>query len=534
MQIASNSFINAWRSIGWRRPGLIALSGILSVLIFPSFDLEIAAWLAFIPLFAALQGESLKNAFWIGWGTGVVHFLGTLYWVTVAMNVYGHIPKSVSAFLLIVQVMYVALYFGVFTMLMRYLEKHTCIPLVVSAPVVWTALEYIRTYFFIGFPWNLLGYSQHLTPVMIQFADVTGVYGVSFLVMLVNAGLYTCFLSVQTRKSKILTGSVTAGCIGVCALYGFVTLASFERAASTTETVRVAVIQGNIDQRIKWDTAFKDHILDTYLRLSADALQEQPELIIWPETAAPFAFKYEWPYREKLVRAVQEWKTPLLFGVPDIVPATVPKQYNSLNSAFLLSSQGVLVAQYDKIHLVPFGEYIPFKKILFFVEKLVTAIGEVISGETYTVMPFHDAPFSTVICFEIIFPNLVRKFVDSGAQFLVTITNDAWYGRTSAPHQHFAMATFRAVENRVSIARAANTGVSGFIDPMGRIRAQSDLFVEDVLVDNISVRTSTTFYTHYGDVFAVSCLLLATIWGMKAWYNKRKTKNSTAIGRTIY
>lgn len=520
------------RGIDWPRISFIGLSGVLSVLIFPSFNLEILAWVAFIPLFFALQGQSLKNAFWLGWGAGLIHFFGTLYWVTVAMTVYGHIPKSVSAVLLVFQVMYVALYFGVFAMLMQYLEKRTCIPVVVSAPVVWTALEYARTYFFIGFPWNLLGYSQHLTPVMIQVADITGVYGVSFLVMLVNAGLYTCLLSGQTRQVKIITGILTAGCIAMCAAYGWVTLASFDRSASATETVRVAVIQGNIDQGQKWDAAFKDQILDTYLRLSADSLQEQPELIIWPETAAPFAFKYEPFYREKLIQAVQEWKTVLLFGVPDIVLAPPPKQYNSLNSAFLLSPQGELTAEYHKIHLVPFGEYVPFKKVLFFVDRLVTAIGEVLPGNEYTVMPFQDTPFSTVICFEIIFPNLVRKFVDSGAQFLVTITNDAWYGRTAAPYQHFAMATFRAVENRAAIARAANTGISGFIDPAGRILAHSDLFVEDALVSDIPVRTTFTFYTRYGDVFAVGCLLLAMFWTAKAWYNRRKpvVKSTKSIG----
>lgn len=500
---------------------LMGASGLLSVLMLPAGNLEMLAWIAFVPLFAALRDQPVKTAFWIGWGTGLVHFGGTLYWITVAMVIYGHMPWIVSAGLLVLMVMYLALYFGAFAVALRILERRTRLPLVITAPVAWTALEYGRTYVFIGFPWNLLGYSQYLTAPMMQIADLTGVYGVSFLIMLVNAGLYTVVCAAQPRKTRIMTALVVAGCVGVCALYGLRKVAAFDAAAETAETVRIAVIQGNIDQGAKWDAALKDHILATYLRLSEQSLEERPDLIVWPETAAPFVFNYDPLYRQRLVEAVKTWQTPLLFGVTDIVLAPPPKNYDSLNSAFLLSEHGELVATYDKIHLVPFGEYVPFKKVLFFVEKLVSAIGEVLPGDTYTVMPFRDAPFSTVICFEAIFPDLVRKFVDSGAQFLVIITNDAWYGRTSAPYQHFAMATFRAVENRAAIARAANTGISGFIDPVGRITARSDLFVEDAITHDIPVRTVTTVYTRCGDVFALACLGLTALWLAKAWYNRR-------------
>ncbi|MFO7570478.1 MAG: apolipoprotein N-acyltransferase [Smithellaceae bacterium] len=182
----------------------------------------------------------------------------------------------------------------------------------------------------------------------------------------------------------------------------------------------------------------------------------------------------------------------------------------------------MLSGKYDKMHLVPFGEYIPFKKILFFVDKMVQAIGEVLPGQSYVVMSVNEKTLSTVICFEIIFPDLVRKFVDNGAQFLLTITNDAWYGRSAAPYQHFAMAAFRAIENRTAIARAANTGISGFIDPYGRILAQSDIYVEDALVHTIPLRTTTTFYTQYGNVFAILCSILTTVCVGYAWYRRKK------------
>jgi apolipoprotein N-acyltransferase len=512
-----------------RKIGLAALSGILSIFIFPQFNIELLAWIIFIPLFAAIQQENLKDAFWLGWGAGVIHFLGTLYWVTIAMAVYGNLSKLVSGAVLLLMAVYLALYVGTFCMILRYLQQKTVLPLIVCAPVAWVGLEYLRTFFLLGFPWNLLGYSQFLTPYVTQIADITGVYGVSFLVVLVNAGIYTCLLSKTSQWIKIKTVVIMLCCTGFCVGYSLIMLSSEDSANTSSslsmessQMVRVAVVQGNIDQSIKWDDRYRQEILDIYFRLSEQTLDKSPELIVWPETAIPFVFQYEPDYRLQLVEAVRKFGVSLLFGGQDIIPAPPPKQYNSLNSAFLLSPEGIILSKYDKIHLVPFGEYVPFKKILFFVDKFVTAIGEVKPGKTYQVMPFQDKPFSTVICFEIIFPNLVRKFVDKGAQFLVTITNDAWYGKTAAPYQHFAMATFRAIENRVSVARSAQTGISGFIDPYGRIIEQSEIFVEDALVQNIPLRNTTTFYTRYGDVFARLCLFILAVWIGYVFYKSRR------------
>lgn len=577
----------------YRTIGLAALSGIFSIFIFPSYNVELLAWIVFIPLFAAIQQENFKNAFWLGWGAGILHFLGTLYWVTVAMVVYGAIPRVVGGAVLLLMAGYLSLYMGSFCMIVRYLQQKTILPLMITAPVAWVGLEYLRSFFLLGFPWNLLGYSQFLTPYVTQIADTTGVYGVSFLVILVNACLYTCLFSRTSRWIKIKTVVATVCCVSLCVGYSLFTLFSEDTAKTdalsherSSQMVKVAVVQGNIDQGIKWNPMYCQQILDTYIRLSEDTLDEHPELIVWPEAAIPFVFQYK-PhanYRTQLINAVQKFGVHLLFGGQDIIlafkltkqslenlgnesipdeiledlqpledqeitgentfldaveqligkeqtvrykrvilkHALTPKGYNSSNSAFFLSPEGNLLTKYDKIHLVPFGEYVPFKKVLFFIDKLVTAIGEVQPGKTYEVMSFHEKSFSTVICFEIIFPNLVRKFVDREAQFLVTITNDAWYGRTAAPYQHFAMVTFRAIENRVSIARAANTGISGFIDPYGRIIKQSEVFIEDGLVQDIPLKSTKTFYTRYGDVFARLCVFLSAIWIGYAFYKSRR------------
>jgi apolipoprotein N-acyltransferase len=496
--------------------GLVICSGILSIVIFPSINLEWLAWIAFIPLFAAIQDATRPQAFWLGWVAGVIHFAGTLYWVTVAMVIYGNLPIVVGGAMLLLMATFLSLYVGAFCVIIRYLQQKTRLPLMLTAPVIWVGLEYLRSFFLFGFPWNLLGYCQFLTPYVTQIADITGVYGVSFLILLVNAGLYTCLFSKASRRINIRTAVITLCVLGGCIGYSLFRLS--ERG--TPPMINVAVVQGNIDQSLKWNPQHRRTIFDTYIRLSRQTLEKQPELIVWPETAVPFVFNYDPDYRKELIAAVREFGTYLLFGGQDILFVKTPEQHHSFNSAFLLSPKGTLLAKYDKIHLVPFGEYVPYKKILFFIDKMVTAIGEVYPGTVYQVMPLPDKPFSTVICFEVIFPNLVRKFVDRGAQFLVTVTNDAWYGRTAAPYQHFAMATFRAIENHVSIARAANTGISGFIDPYGRILAQSDIFVEGTLVHQIPLRNTTTFYTRYGDLFARLCLILLIV-GIGYGYVKR-------------
>lgn len=499
-----------------RHVGFAVLSGFLSILIFPNWNVGMLAWIVLLPLLAAIDGESLHKTFWTGWVAGCFHFLGTLYWITVTMVLYGGLSKFFSAVMLVLLAMYLAIYIGLFCLLLTYFQQHTPFPLILTAPVVWVALEYLRSFFFIGFPWNFLGYSQVQFPVITQIADIAGVYDVSFLIVFVNAGLYMIALSKISRIMRFKIALAVLLIVGLCAGYGMSCLHTY--SSGQKELITVAAIQGNIDQAIKWDRDHRQQIFDTYARLSRMSLAHQPDLIVWPETAVPFVFQYEdLPftfhdepyYKQQLLQLVHELNVPLLFGGLDLVAVPPPEKYYTLNSAFLLSPQGKVLSKYDKIHLVPFGEYVPFENILFFVNRLTTAIGKVHPGTMYEVMSFNDIPLSTVICFEVIFPNLVRKFVDRGARFLTTITNDAWFGKTAASYQHFAMVTFRAIENRVAFARAANTGISGFIDPCGRILANSDIFVEAALVHELPLRTTTTLYTRYGDWFAKLCLGLA-------------------------
>jgi len=493
--------------VRWQKIGLATLSALCFILIFPPFNLEALGWVTFVPLLLAMRDASPKEAFWLGWLNGLLGALGTVYWVVIAMVSYGNMPVLLSVLALLLMASFLGLYVGVFACLVRWIERQTLLPLLLTVPAIWVAFEYARAHVLFPFPWSYVGYSQYLTPIVTQIADTTGVYGVSFFVMLVNAGLYSAIFSRVSRTARRNALIVTSCVVAVSIGYGVFVL--FGANTLEEKTVKVAVVQGNIDQGIKWDKSFKQHILDTYVRLSTSIAAEKPDLIVWPETAAPFLFLYDVEPQQQMIDLARKLNTFLLFGSLHVTPIKGTQEYNSYNSAFLLSPPGSILGKYDKMQLVPFGEYVPFKRLLFFVDRITTAIGEVKAGTVPEVMQANDTLFSVVICFESTFPNLVRKFVDNGARFVVIITNDAWYGRSAAAAQHFSMAAFRAIENRTAIARAANTGISGFIDPYGRILQQSDEYVEAALAHDIPIRTTITFYTRFGDVFAWLCCAAA-------------------------
>ena len=497
-----------------RTAALAALSGLLLAAGFPSINLHFVAWTALVPLFLALKGQSIKNGAWLGGLTGILYYIGTVHWVTNSVHFYGGIPIVPASLITLLLCAYLAVYPALFGAAAVHLKNTRPHLFFVAAPALWTALELARTYVFSGFPWALLGYTQYSALPVIQAADITGVYGVSFLIVLVNVAAAEFIMNRKNYvpvAAALLVLSLTLG-------YGFVKL----HAPAQTGGIAVSVVQGNIEQDKKWDPAYQSEVLGTYKRLTTEAMAQHPDLVIWPETATPFYFNGgsagERTLTADLVAFVKQNHTPLLFGSPTYEVKS-NRHIIGRNSAFLLSGDGRLEATYHKMHLVPFGEYVPLKKVLFFVEKMVQAIGDFQGGDEYTVMtvPYgepnnrKETKLSTVICYEIIFPDLVRRFVKDGASVLTTITNDAWFGRTAAPYQHFSMAVFRAVENHVPVARAANTGISGFIDAQGRVLETSAIFTEAELTRTLAPGTGKTFYTLYGDVFSYACVLFTMI-----------------------
>jgi apolipoprotein N-acyltransferase len=488
---------------------LSLLSGILLILIFPRFDLELVAWIALVPLLLSiLIASDQKQAFYSGFITGFIYFLGNTYWVVNSIYYYGHLPFYLSILILLGMVLILSLYIGLFGFLYHLFSKRISLPSSILAPVLWTTIELARTYLLSGFPWASLGYSQYRLFPVIQMADITGVYGISFLVVAVNGAIADILIYRKVKRPLLLIGPAFSIILLIATIgYGFLRLSEIDQA----KELKVSLVQGNIEQDKKWEPRFQREVFDTYLRLTREVLRYNPDIIIWPETATPFYFGRDRVYTEELISFVKESKIYLLFGTQRVKSFEHGKYYLA-NSAYLLSPAGEISGSYDKIHLVPFGEYVPIKGVLFFVDKLVEGIGDFTSGNRYEIFETPKGRFGTVICYEIIFPGLVRKFVKEGAEFMVTITNDAWFGHTSAPYQHFSMAVLRAVENRVSIARAANTGVSGFIDGKGKILKASDIFHEGTYTLNIKASSKKTFYTKHGDIFAYICLGLTLMF----------------------
>ncbi len=478
------------------------LSGVLLALSFPKPGMSLLAWVAFVPLLWAVVGATPRQSFQLGFISGIVAYTGIVYWLTIVMNSYGNLPMPVSAFMTLVMAAYLALYPATAMLLVRSGEKFG-IATAVSFPVVFTGLEYLRAYALTGFPWASLGYSQYRTLPLIQIADITGVYGVSFLIVLVNVALYG-IIRLLVRGDRIAgalkPAAVALGLVIVTLWYGFDRLTTPE----TGLPMKIALIQGNISQDVKWNPAFQEETVAIYERLTRSVISFAPELVVWPESATPFFFQSEAAYAERVRRLARDLNTALVFGSPAYKKELGDIRY--LNSAFLITPTGEVAGRSDKIHLVPFGEYVPLKRLLPFVNKLVVGIGDFAPGEFVKPLDIGKSKIGVLICFEGIFPELSRAYVNEGARLLVNISNDAWYKRSSAPYQHLSMTVFRAVENRVPLIRATNTGISAIIDSKGHFNGMTTLFNEAALTGEVRSGTGGTVYDRFGDLFARICI----------------------------
>ncbi|OGP74808.1 MAG: apolipoprotein N-acyltransferase [Deltaproteobacteria bacterium RBG_16_49_23] len=496
------------------------LSGILLILSFPNFDLEFLAWVALVPLFYAVEGQELWNSFKLGFLTGLVSFLGILYWIIVAVHTYGNISLIPSGLILLLLIGYLSLFIGAFTLLYRFIQIRLGLQTILLAPLLWASLEYLRSFLLTGFPWANLGYSQYLNLPFIQMADITGVYGLSFVILLMNASLHMVLLQWSKRTFPLREVAITILLLLGFLVYGYLRIGAVDRQMSQNSPLKISLVQGNIDQAIKWDESFQKETMKIYEKLSLKVAEGKPDLIIWPETATPFFFQEAKEHQPLVLGIPKQTGAFLLFGTPSY--KIERGKVHHYNSALMLSPAGELVGKYDKIHLVPYGEYVPLGEYLS-LGSLGEGIGNFKSGKETFNFTLPQGKFGVLICFEIIFPDLCRRFVKNGANFLVTITNDAWFGRTSAPYQHLTIATFRAIENRVFIARSANTGISAFIDPVGRIMNQGGIFTEEAMSGTIRLPNKKTFYTLYGDVFAWICSAFSmALLGYALIQNRRK------------
>ncbi|MDD3089529.1 MAG: apolipoprotein N-acyltransferase [Candidatus Omnitrophica bacterium] len=480
---------------------LAVLSGVLGFLAFPPFEYSALAWFSLVPLLVAARVSNLRGAILCGYISGVVFFGGLLSWL-----VYVSVPGFIFAAL------YLGVFFALFSAVANMFFRRELDLMVL--PFVWVLLEYIRGHLFTGFPWCLLGYSQYRTLALIQIADVTGPYGVSFLLAAFNTGLAAVFLRERRKIHYLMTASILSV---IAIMYGTGRIDKLPEWGS----LRPAVVQPNIPQEEKWDPFYAASILETYEAMTLQAAAGKPDIIIWPEAAYPYlAEEGEYPAPEVSDIALRA-KTPLLAGIVD---TSGGKNYNS---AYLFDAEGRVVERYAKMHLVPWGEYIPYEDRIAWVRDLIDKpIGSFVGGRTAELLPLTVArsyasadgslkkdtffyKLGVLICFEDVFPYISRQFVAGGASFLVNITNDGWFGDTGAGRQHLMASVFRAVENKVPVVRAANTGVSCFISPIGEIISRveneygKDTFVKGIDTADIKIYRGRTLYTKHGDQFVL-------------------------------
>ncbi len=497
----------------YQRIILAILSGFLLALSFPRFDLDFLSWICLVPLFLALYKAERKLSLLIGLVMGFTFFAVILYW----LRIFGTLPYIALA-------LYLSLFIIGFSLIFNYLwSRLGDIYLILIAPLLWTSVELIRSWGNWGFPWGALAYSQFRRLYLIQIADITGIYGVTYVIVLVNAALTLLLIKTITWRQKI---GVIAGTLAILILvlgYGAV-MVSNPSLTTTDKEVKVALVQANTLHGLDLEKDDLDENTIVHQELTLKAISEKPQIVVWAESALPFELlRYSY---------IVDWVSDLAKRVGSYIILGSGARDGDLgyNSAYIFSPKGDIVGRYDKIHLVPFGEYVPFKKIFPWILDFYPSqipIPDRARGNRFVVFDTSVGKLAVGICYESVFPEIARVFFRRGAQILFIITNDAWFGTTMGPPQHASISTFRAIENRTYLVRVANTGISGIIDPKGRWQLKTELFERGVFTGSVQPARGRTFYIIYGDVFVYLCLIVSAILVVITLYRDMKSRKET-------
>jgi apolipoprotein N-acyltransferase len=505
---------------------LAVSSGILQILVFPRPGLTFLCWVALAPLIYAIlrarevdatlllesQSPSFlipatpKQGFVLGWVTGAIWYLGTCYWVFHVMHLYGRLNPFISFVLLILFAIYLGLNHGIFGALLAWAGQARAgfsRRALVLAPFLWVTGELIRTYV-VGFPWNLLGTAQVDNVPLSRVGTVTGVYGISFEIALVNTVFAATFLVHKTRRKTMMAAALVAS----IALQSeqFV---SFDPAPAESEAT---LVQQNVPIRDDWNYENYDQLLMQLSAISVPAASSTSDggLIVWPESPAPF-FLNDPHFVESVSAIARKANSYVIAGSIGMRSEQKSPSEEIYNSAVLISPQGAISSRYDKVHLVPFGEYIPFRNLLTFAKTLTAEVGNFVAGNDRVPLALGNHRVGVFICYESIFPGEVREFAAHGADVFVNISNDGWFGETGAPWQHLNMARMRAIENNRWLLRDTNSGITAAIDPMGRVVQQLPRNQRAVLQAAYGRQTETTFYTRNGDWFPILCAIISLV-----------------------
>lgn len=498
---------------------LSVLSGILVCISFPTLiagihlpEMGWIAWVALVPLIIAIRDRTPRSAFLITFLSGSIWYGGSIFWVWRAMHTFGRLPATTSFLVLVLLVFIVAAYIALAPMFARLIQTRWRGELIVWLPACWVAVELLRNYAPCnGFPWSNVAMSQWRILPLIQIVDIVGVYGLIFLIVWVNVFIAELIARFRNQEVSFLIPKaiMTLVLMAAAAGYGMYRLHQLPRTLSGHESLSVGLIQGNIPQEEKWVDERAGDILNIYRARTRRLVEAgNAEMLVWPEAAFPWHIKVT---DTDIDPAVLGFRSSGLIGAPYTMIGAISEENEDTyyNSAILFDASGGIVGRYHKAHLVPFGEYVPYRKILFFARKLTAPVGNFMPGQSYDPLVAGRARAGVLICYEDIFPEIARKETLKGANLLVNITNDAWYGVSSAPYQHLALSVFRAVENRRFLVRSTNSGVSAVIMPTGKIMVESGLFEPALIVSPVALLEHLSLYTLYGDWFAWACLAYA-------------------------
>lgn len=477
------------------------------------------AFIALVPLLVALSGAhwapaaretpwrgvSVPRGFSLGLLTGIVHYAGTVYWTATTVSTFGGLPVAAGVLVAGLLVLYLALFTGLFGAASAVIIRRFGATGLLIAPAAWVATEYLRGNLFGGFPWIPLGSSVVSLLPLAQVASLVGVYGLSWLLATLHASFALAALTTgRTRMSAAVAALVI---VTGPSVWGSARI-NDGRLTRDGSPIQVGLIQANIPQEEKWNPGNAFRIFDRYLAMTRQAARQGAAFVMWPESATPFYFEEDIGGAGALRNVVRETGVTLLFGSDQIERGSGPDRY--YNSAFMLDPAGSTAAVYRKMYLVPFGEYVPFRSLLFFVGPLVEAVSDFSPGALVTMLPVQGHMASTAICYEVVYPDLMGKAVGAGSELLTTITNDAWYGTTSAPYQHFELAAMRAIEQGRYLVRSANTGISGIVDPYGRVLVRTNVFERTIVVGEVRFLQEETVYAKIGDI-APQCAVFLTL-----------------------
>ena len=483
-------------------------------------------FIALVPLLTTLKTASPGLAVQYSLVTGLVHFTSLLYWIVIVMGRYGGLGWYISYPTLVLLALVLSLFLVAFAVSARVLlAGPSMLAALWALPCIWVGLDWIRSFLFTGFPWMDLGYGLWSVPRLIQISDVTGHYGVTFVLLLTNTLVAALWVNGRAKVLRLSILAPAAVLLLGTAFYSAWRWQSLEHWMGTAASMRIGVVQGNILQDEKWVPEDREKTVMGYIGQTESLFSgEKPALVAWPETALPFYPEHN-PLMAPVRYMVAGKDFGLLTGAPwyEVVDRQQEK-YRYYNSALLLNPDGTFGGRYSKTHLVPFGEYVPMKKYLWFIAPIVQTVGDFTPGTVENPIVYNKARIGVVLCYESIFPDIAEKWAAAGANVLFNLTNDAWYGKSSAPQQSFAMTVFRAVETRRSVVRAANTGISGFIDPLGRVRKRSEIFVPWQAADDVVLNDAIPFVVGPGRLFGPLCLLAGAVLVLDGLRRRRRRR----------